>query len=113
MRACVSYDAALSALTSDQFDMVVVHQGRHNFEGRIILQRTAEIDCQIPVLVLTRFGDTSCCLEAMKLGAVDYLEEPVKVSDLVQMLKTHLGSAYHGLLKDVRQLSEVGGFQGE
>lgn len=102
VRAGASYDAALSALTFEQFDMILVHQGGHNFEGKIILQRANEIACQIPVVVLTRFGDTSCCLEAMELGAVDYLEEPVKITDLVQMLRTHLGSTASWLLKEVR-----------
>ena len=107
VRAWASYDAALSALTSEQFDMIVVHQGRHNFEGKMILQRANEIGCQIPVVVLTRFGDTSCCLEAAALGAVDCLEEPVKITDLVQMLRTHLGGMASWLLKDVRQPNGV------
>jgi len=82
--------------------MVVVHQGGSNFERKIILQRAIEIDRYLPVLVLRRFLDTTSYLEAMQLGAVDYLEEPVKVSDLIQGLKTHLWSARSELPGGVR-----------
>lgn len=102
VRACGSYDKAFSALTSERFDMVVVHQGGPNFEGKIIVQRAIQIDRYLPVLVLTRFLDTTSYLEAMQLGAVDYLEEPVKVSDLIQVLKTHLWSARSELRGEVR-----------
>ena len=90
VRAYRSYDEALSALTSERFDLVVVDQGSPRFEGKTILQRTIEIDRHLPVLVLTRCHDMGCYLEAMQLGAVDYLEEPVKVSDLIYTLETHL-----------------------
>lgn len=92
VRTYGSYDEALSALTSERFDLVIVDQGGPDFEGQTILQRAIEIDRHLPVLILTRRLDMSCYLEAMQLGAVDYLEEPVKVSDLIYTLETHLGT---------------------
>ena len=92
VRACRTYDEALSALTSERFDLVVVDQGGPDFEGKTILQRAIQIDRHLPVLILTRCLDMGCYLEAMQSGAVDYLEEPVKVSDLIYTLETHLGS---------------------
>lgn len=87
-----SYGEALSCLTSEQFDLVIVEQGSPGFQGKTILQRAIEIDRHLPVLVLTRCLDVGCYLEAMQLGAVDYLEEPIKVSDLIYTLETHLGT---------------------
>jgi DNA-binding NtrC family response regulator len=91
VRACCSYDEALSALTSERFDLVVVDQGGPDFEGKTIPRKAVEIDRRLPVMVLARCFDLACYLEAMWLGAVDYLEESVKVSDLIYMLETHLG----------------------
>ena len=90
VRAYRSYDEALSALTSERFDLVIVDQGGPEFEGKTILQKAIEIDRHLPVLILTRCLDMGCYLEAMQSGAVDYLEEPVKVSDLIFTLETHL-----------------------
>jgi DNA-binding NtrC family response regulator len=92
VRAYRSYDEALSVLTSERFDLVIVDQGGSDFEGKNILQRAIEIDRHLPVLILTRCLDMGCYLEAMQSGAVDYLEEPVKVSDLIFTLETHLGT---------------------
>jgi DNA-binding NtrC family response regulator len=92
VRAYRSYDEALSALTSERFDLVIVDQGGPDFEGRTILQRAIEIDRHMPVLITTRCLDMGCYLEAMQSGAVDYLEEPVKVPDLIFALETHLGT---------------------
>jgi len=99
VRAYPSYDEALAALTSERFDLVVVNQGGPDFEGKAILQRAIEMDRQLPMLVLTRCLDMGCYLEAMQLGAVDYLEEPIKVPDLIYTLETHLGTLARSQLR--------------
>jgi DNA-binding NtrC family response regulator len=40
-------------------------------------------EADIPCLVLTAFGDLANAVEAMKLGAVDYLKKPIDMDDLV------------------------------
>lgn len=90
VHATDSYDEALSCLTSDQFDLVIVDQGSPRFEAKGILQKAIEIDRHLPVLVLTRHLDMNCYLEAMQLGAVDYLEEPLKPVEMIQAVKAHV-----------------------
>ena len=48
-----------------------------------------EIDHQLPVLVVARCLDMGCYLEAMQLGAVDYLAEPVTASEIGRVLGNH------------------------
>jgi len=43
-----------------------------------------------PVVILSRYHDVGCYLEAMQLGAVDYLEKPLSAIEIVRAVTTHL-----------------------
>ncbi len=72
---CASFEAGILCLEAEPFDFVVVGQGSHAFEGRTVLDRAMQLNRQRPVLVLTRCIDMHCYLEAMQLGAIDYMEK--------------------------------------
>ena len=44
--------------------------------GIDLLRRVKELDLDIPVIVITGHGDIALAVEAMKVGAVDFLEKP-------------------------------------
>ncbi|MGA9059063.1 MAG: response regulator [Terriglobia bacterium] len=89
VRACHSYEEGVCCLGSEVFDFVMVSQGSRNFEGRCVVERAIEIDRRLPVLVVARCLDMGCYSEAMQLGAVDYLAEPVTVSEMGRVLENH------------------------
>ena len=86
---CCSYGDGVRKLESEWWDIVVVGQGSPAFEGRRVLERAISIDRKLPVLVLAPFHDMNCYLEAMQLGAVDYLEQPVSPCEMRRVLETH------------------------
>ena len=88
--ACDSYGDGLEMLQNDAFDFVTVGQGSMAFEGKGVIMRSKEVDQSIPVLVLARTSDRDNYLEAMQLGAVDYLEMPVLEEEFMRVLRTHL-----------------------
>ena len=88
--ACCSYVEGVRQLDSASWDIVVVSQGSRAFEGRRVLERATVINRKLPVLVLSPFHDMHCYLEAMQLGAVDYLEEPISQREMSRALDTHL-----------------------
>lgn len=88
--ACATYVDGLRSLEAERWDLIVVSQGSPAFEGRSVLERTMEINRDIPVLILTRWHDMPSYVQAMHLGAVDYLEEPVSLSEMGWVLETHL-----------------------
>ena len=90
VRIAPSYAEGWLALEREHFDFVIVSQGSSEFEGRVLVQRAIEIERYRPVLVLTDCLDMGCYLEAMQLGAADYLEKPVLPSEIARLIETHV-----------------------
>ena len=90
VRTCAVYADGALLLHRDRFDLIIVSQGSRNFEGRLLVERAVEIDRRMPVLVLTECHDMGCYLEAMQLGAADYVEKPLGPVDVARLLETHV-----------------------
>jgi DNA-binding NtrC family response regulator len=89
VKACSSYQEGVRCLGDEVFDFVVVSQGTPKFEGSCVLERATEANRGLPVLVVARCLDMGCYLEAMQLGAVDYLVEPLTVWEVSRVLENH------------------------
>ncbi len=85
-----SYPEALSLLEQGNFDMAIVAQGGPAFEGRPVVAKAREINPDMPVLVVARTLDIECYLEAMEMGAVDYLERCAAPRDFMLSVDKHL-----------------------
>ena len=86
---CSSYQEGARRVEMEDFDFAIVGQGSASFEGRCVLERAAEMHRNTPIVVVARCLDIHCYLEAMELGAVDYLERP-EPDDLGWVLETQL-----------------------
>ena len=86
---CSSYEEGARRVEMEDFDFAIVGQGSASFEGRCVLERAAEMHRNIPIVVVARCLDIHCYLEAMELGAVDYLERP-EPDDIRWVLETQL-----------------------
>jgi DNA-binding NtrC family response regulator len=92
IRPCSSYEEGARWLECENYDFVIVDQGGPAFEGRGVLERSVTKDRTVPVLVITRYHNMACYVEAMQLGAVDYLEKPIALDNLIWAIETHLPS---------------------
>jgi DNA-binding NtrC family response regulator len=86
---CGSYTEGLSALDLEKVDLVIVSQGSQAFEGRLVLDRAAELQPRPPVLVVARKADMHCFFDALDMGAADYLENP-ELQDLLWTVATQV-----------------------
>jgi DNA-binding NtrC family response regulator len=86
---CGSYEEGARRVEMEEFDFAIVGQGSARFEGRCVLERAAGVHRNIPIVVVARCLDVHCYMEAMDLGAVDYLERP-EPDDLGWVLETQL-----------------------
>ena len=88
--ACTSYTEGALLLKWDSFDLIIVSQGSRSFEGRVLVERAIEIDRHLPVLVLTECLDIGCYLEAMHLGAADYVEKPLRADEVARLVESQV-----------------------
>uniref|UniRef100_A0A7C2NZX1 Response regulator transcription factor n=1 Tax=Schlesneria paludicola TaxID=360056 RepID=A0A7C2NZX1_9PLAN len=79
----------LSAYDSEQPGCIVLDVRMPGMSGLELQERLREQGCQLPILVMTAFGDVPMAVRAMKAGAVHFFEKPV--SD--QALLDHVQSA--------------------
>jgi two-component system, NtrC family, C4-dicarboxylate transport response regulator DctD len=98
---CANYEAAIRCLETLPVDFVIVSQGTHAFEGRMVLDRAMQLDRRRPVIVVTRCMNMQCYLEAMQMGAIDYLEKPVPPGDLLRFVRAHVQHRRNGLQRSV------------
>ncbi len=61
--------------------------------GIDVLQRMRELNWSLPTIVMTAFGSVVSAVNAMKLGALDFVEKPIhRNADLKQLLRSTLKS---------------------
>jgi two-component system response regulator PilR (NtrC family) len=82
-------EAAIEALKSDRFDLVVTDLRMRKVDGLAVLKAAKEHAPRTVVLVVTAFASTETAVEAMKLGAYDYVTKPFKLDEL----KVTIGNA--------------------
>ena len=59
-------------------------------DGLQLLKRLKEMDVKLPVIVLTGHADVALAVEAMKAGAVDFIEKPFSDEVLLKAIQSAL-----------------------
>ncbi len=75
-------EAALERLRDAPYDVVILDMKMPHKEGIEVLRELAGFPEQPQVIVMTGFQEVSTAVEAMKLGAYDYLTKPTKIEEL-------------------------------
>ena len=75
-------EAAVERLKSETFDLVVTDLRMRKVDGLAVLKAAKEFSPRTAVLVVTAFASTETAVEAMKLGAYDYVTKPFKLDEL-------------------------------
>ncbi len=88
-------EQALAKLDRDQVDMVLTDVQMRPMDGRALLRHLRTRFHELPVLVMTAYGTVEQAVEAMKLGAVDYLAKPFEVDDLLDKVERYLPRRHH------------------
>ena len=87
----------LDALPGVEFGCVVSDVRMPGIDGIELLKRLKASHSTIPVLIMTGHGDVPLAVEAMKLGAVDFLEKPFEDDRLIGMIDVALKQALSGV----------------
>ena len=68
--------AAQRAFAGSQFDLVLTDQRMADGDGLTLLSSCREVDSSVPVVVMTAFATVELAVDAMKLGAFDFVPKP-------------------------------------
>jgi two-component system response regulator FixJ len=80
----------LDTLSGIDFGCVVSDIRMPGIDGIELLKRLKANHSVLPVVIMTGHGDVSLAVEAMKLGAVDFLEKPFEDDRLIGMIDVAL-----------------------
>jgi DNA-binding NtrC family response regulator len=75
-------EPAIEALKVESFDLVVTDLRMRKVDGLTVLKAAKEHSPRTVVLVVTAYASTETAVEAMKLGAYDYVTKPFKLDEL-------------------------------
>jgi len=76
-------EVALVKAQQRAFDAILLDMAMPGIDGIETLKRLLEINPDLQVILLTGRGTTGNAVEAMKLGALDFLEKPADIDTLV------------------------------
>jgi two-component system response regulator PilR (NtrC family) len=110
-------DAALRALDETVFDLVVTDLRMRRVDGLAVLRAVKERAPQTAVLMVTAFASTDTAVEAMKLGAYDYVTKPFKLDELRLTIagaleRKHLQEENQALRRQLHKGTGVASFVG-
>jgi len=75
-------DEALSILSEREFDLILLDLRMPGMDGMEVLRRIREASKTTKVVIITAHGNVDNAVEAMKLGAVDFIQKPFTVEEL-------------------------------
>ena len=78
-----SAEEALDALKVEDVDVVLTDKRLPGMDGVELVRRVKADHADLAVVVMTAYGTIESAVEAMRLGAEDYLVKPFEVPDLL------------------------------
>lgn len=73
---------ALAAIKRDPFDLLLADLKMPRMDGLTLIRQVREGGCDLPIIMMTAYATVSTAVEAMKLGAFDYLQKPFEADAL-------------------------------
>jgi DNA-binding NtrC family response regulator len=82
--------AALELITREAPDVVLLDLKMPGLGGIEVLERAKAVDPRMPVVMVTAYGDLPSAVQAMRLGADDYLTKPFDNDEIIFSIRKAL-----------------------
>ncbi|HEX9910544.1 MAG TPA: response regulator [Desulfatiglandales bacterium] len=82
-----SGDEALRALMDNSFDVMVLDLKMPGMDGIATMHEMKKLGLFTEVLILTGHGSIDTALEAIQIGAYDYVTKPCEIAELVSKIE--------------------------
>jgi FixJ family two-component response regulator len=88
-----SAGSALEELVERSFAVAILDMRMPGMDGLELLMKMREAGITVPVMIVTAYSDVPHAVQAMKLGAIDFLQKPLRPDDLrrivAEIVKRH------------------------
>ncbi len=82
--------AGLEMVRGEKFDLILTDLVMPGVTGMDVLREVVAAKISIPVIVMTAFGTVQTAVEAMRIGAFDYVTKPFNLAELMIVLEKAL-----------------------
>ncbi len=89
---------ALDLFKNNSFDVVLSDISMTPMDGLTLLNEIRSIDPNAIVILMTGYGSMDSAVRALKSGAFDYIQKPLKIKEFVAALKNGLDAKSRGLV---------------
>jgi two-component system response regulator FixJ len=103
VRTYESAVAFLEASADVKAGCIITDVRMPGIDGIELLRQLKEREVQVPVIVVTGHGDVPLAVEAMKIGAVDFLEKPFDDDTLIASVRAALSRRERGIQQDAER----------
>mgnify|MGYP001480316637 FL=1 len=97
-----SPEAAVQQVAEEEVDLVLLDLNLGDKSGLDVLREMREVDPDVLVIIITGYGTVESAVEALKMGAYDYIKKPFK-ADAIRLI-VRLALETQSLRREVRQL---------
>src|SRR5580698_5454567 len=101
--------AAVQRLAAGRFDLLISDLKMPRMTGIELLSEAKKLRPEMPVVLMTAFATVTTAVEAMKLGAYDYIQKPFDGEEIKLLVDRTL--EHSRLLKEnqaLRSMTEIG-----
>ncbi|MCK5826616.1 MAG: sigma-54-dependent Fis family transcriptional regulator [Desulfuromusa sp.] len=98
-----SPEEALQIVTDEEISLVLLDLNLGSHSGLDVLRAMREVDPEILVIIITGYGTVESAVEALKIGAYDYIKKPFKADAIRLIVKLALETQH--LRRKVKRLS--------
>ena len=88
-----SGEQAVQLLAQHSFALAILDVRMPGMDGLELLAKMREIGIRVPAMIVTAYGDVPHGVKAMKLGAIDFLQKPLRPEDfrniVAEIIKRH------------------------
>lgn len=96
---------ALKAIEAGDYDLALVDVRMPGLDGLSLMARIQEVRPEMAVVIITGYGSMEMAIQALRLGAADFLTKPVKLLELDAVLEKAV--RFRELRRDRRRLLET------